>query len=372
MSAVDSNVKIPTIPSSDSISKAVDKGTGDIFAAEKESSDCTAASQKGWKCLKTTIKTLEGKEYKILLKFNRPNQKSVGTIFFGVGAHGGVDLLEELPQRTIFNQFADQNQIRTIMLEMLDKDEKIELGGGYWMYGGGYLTLSQIFVAVWEVVVNKGLVHGDFTNYYGGSNGTMLLASAMAKYNADVFFDRVLFMVGPFLPDLASACDKNSPSSFYLGNEEKFNLINTLLGLWHYKDQEKRVCDKLKVEDRTSILKGGKKDYPNTIIHVVVGAKEDTTGFGPWFNASNLEWYNSITAKSKDRLIRPNLGHDNSYEDMLRFLKLAPNETADNTLEQCVTGKKEVNGKMVEFSCGCNALIPGSIFQPDGCYHKPL
>ena len=372
VSAVDSNVKIPTIPSSDSISKAVDKGTGDIFAAEKESSDCTAASQKGWKCLKTTIKTLEGKEYKILLKFNRPNQKSVGTIFFGVGAHGGVDLLEELPQRTIFNQFADQNQIRTIMLEMLDKDEKIELGGGYWMYGGGYLTLSQIFVAVWEVVVNKGLVHGDFTNYYGGSNGTMLLASAMAKYNADVFFDRVLFMVGPFLPDLASACDKNSPSSFYLGNEEKFNLINTLLGLWHYKDQEKRVCDKLKVEDRTSILKGGKKDYPNTIIHVVVGAKEDTTGFGPWFNASNLEWYNSITAKSKDRLIRPNLGHDNSYEDMLRFLKLAPNETADNTLEQCVTGKKEVNGKMVEFSCGCNALIPGSIFQPDGCYHKPL
>ena len=372
ISAVDDQVKIPSNPSAAAINKVVNKGSADIFAAEKEAADCTAPSQKGWKCLKTTIKTLEGKEYKISLKFNRPNQKSVGTIFYGVGGNGMSDMLEDVSQKNLLNQLAEQNQIRTIMLEMLEKDEGFELGGGYWIHGGGYLTLSQIFMAVWEVVVKKGLAHGDFTNYYGGSNGTMLLASAMAKYNADVFFDRVLFGIGPFLPDLASACDPNSKASFKLNNEAQDKWVQTLLGAWNYKDQNKKVCDNIKVEDRTSILKDGKKDYPNTIIHVVVGAKEDTEGFGPWFNASNLEWYNSITAKSKDRLIRPNIGHDNSPEDMLRILKLAPNETPDKTLEQCVTGRKEVDGKMVEFSCGCNLVIPGSVFQADGCYHKPL
>ncbi len=368
ISSLDKTIPLSSLVSPSVASTVVKKGTGDIFAAEKEGAECTAASQKGWRCLKTKITTLEGKSYNILLKWSRPSQKSKGTVFYGVGGHGGGDMLEDPAQRLVFNEIAEKNQIRTVLLEMLDKDTKFDLGGGYWIHGGGYQTLSQIFMAVWEVVVNKGLIHGDFTTYYGGSNGTMLLASAMARYNADVFFDRVLFMIGPFLPDLASACDKSSASSFYLNNTEKFNWVMTLLGQWNYQDQKKSVCDN-QGEDRTSILKNFKKDYPNTIIHVVVGGKEDTVGFGPWFNASNLQWYNSITAKYKDRLIRPNLGHDNSYEDMLSILKLSPNETPDKSFDQCRSGKRNVEGKVVEFSCGCNGM-PGGVFKADGCYYK--
>lgn len=370
ISSLDKSILLNSIYSSSVGVSVVKKRSGDIFSAEKEAYDCTAASQKGWKCLKTKVTTIEGKSYNILLKWSRPNQKSKGTIFYGSGGNGANDMLEDPAQRLVFNELAEKNQIRTIMLDMLDKDEKFELGSGYWIYGGGYKNLSQVFAAVWELVVQKALVHGDFTNYYGGSNGTMLLASAMARYNADIYFDRVLFMIGPFLPDLASACDKNSASSFYLNNTEKFNWIMTLLGQWNYQDQKKNVCDNI-AEDNTSILKNLKTEYPDTIIHVVVGAKEDTVGFGPWFNASNLEWYNSIKAKSKERLIRPNLGHDNSYEDMLRILKLAPNETPDKTLEKCIYGKKERNGKLVEFSCGCNGM-PEGVFSADGCFYKEV
>ncbi len=52
--------------------------------------------------------------------------------------------------------------------------------------------------------------------------------------------------------------------------------------------------------------------------------------------ASNLEWYNGIEAKSKSRLIRPNMAHNNSYEDMRRFLKLGPDDITDDTLEKPV------------------------------------
>lgn len=370
ISSLDKNLKLPNAFSAEIASTQVKRGTGDVFAAEKEGTDCPAASQKDWRCLKTKVTTFEGKSYNVLLKWSRPNQKSKGTVFYGSGGHGGGDMLEDQNQRLVFNEIAEKNEIRTVILEMLDKDPKFELGAGYWIHGGGYQTLAQIFMAVWETAVNKKLIHGDFTNYYGGSNGTMFLASAMARYNADVYFDRVLFMIGPFLPDLATACNKNSASSFYLNNPEKFKWVMTLLSQWNYQDQTKNVCDNLS-NDRTSILKNNKKEYPNTIIHVVVGALEDTVGFGPWFNASNFEWYNSIKAKHKDRLIRPNLGHDNSYEDMLRILKLAPNEVPDRSFDQCKTGTKDVDGKKVEYSCGCNGM-PGGVFKGDGCYYKDL
>lgn len=397
ISSVDKSVAFPkiaydTTPVSSSV---VNKGSKDVFAADKETPNCTAPSLQGWKCLKTKITTLEGKSYNILLKWNRPNQKSKGTVFYGIGGAGMGESRDDAPSKAVMDQLDQIDQIRTVALEMLDEKPDFPLAGGYWIHAGGYETLAQILMATLELSVKKTLFHGNFTNYYGGSNGSMMLASAMSRYNADAYFDRAIFQMGPFLPDLKTACDKNSASSFTLSNEKQQAMTQDFLSRWMYQDPSKKVCDDLS-NTRLSLLaaspkfvsagvpgvqevhaqavdklasKNFKKDYPNLIIHVIMGQKESTDGFGNWILASNLEWFNAITAKAKDRLIRPNMGHNNSYEDMRRFIKLAPNENPDRTLEQCRYGTFEANGGLFEYSCGCGT-VEGGVLQNDGCFHK--
>lgn len=371
ISAVDSSINFPKISLDTSPVKSpvVAKSTKDIFAADKETPNCTLPVQAGWKCLKTTIKTLEGNSYNILLKWNRPNQKSKGTVFYGIGGAGMGESLEDAPSKAVMDQLDKIDQIRIVALEMLDPNASFPLAGGYWIHGGGYETLAQIFMATLELAIKKNLIHGNFTNYMGGSNGSMLLASAMARYNADTYFDRVVFQMGPFLPNLANACDKNSASSFSLSTTQQQNQIHDFLSRWLHQDPEKNVCS-TPGDDRLSLLKDGlKKDYPNTIIHVIVGEKETTEGFGKWILASNQEWYNAISAKQKERILRPYMGHNNSYEDMRRFLKLAPNETPDRGMEKCKFGTFKVNNALFEYHCGCGT-IPGGVLQSDGCFHK--
>ena len=372
ISAVDSSIGFPKIARDMSIATTVvSKTSKNVFAADRETPDCTLPSQKGWKCLKTTIRTLEGKNYKIVLKWNRPNVKSRGTVFYGIGGAGMGESLDDAPSKAVMDQLDQIDQVRIVALEMLDEKPEFPLAGGYWIHGGGYETLAQIFMASFELAVKKNLIHGSFLNYMGGSNGTMLLASAMARYNADTYFDRVVFQMGPFLPSLEKACDKNSSSHFWLSTPQQVNMMQDFLSRWTYQDPAKKVCDDLK-NDRLSLLKKDlKKDYPNTIIHVIMGEKEITDGFGKWILESNLEWYNAITSKSKERLLRPQMGHNNSYEDMRRFLKLAPNETPDRSLEQCQKGTFDVDGKPFEFSCGCGT-VTGGVLQNDGCFHKAL
>ncbi len=193
---------------------------------------------------------------------------------------------------------------------------------------------------------------------------------------------------------------QNSSSSFHLSNDKQYTEMQNFLSRWLFQDSSKKVCDSsfadslrlpvlmsdvgrsfevVKASVNSLAVNGGKvfvdpgpttkTNYPNTIIHVIMGQKESTDGFGNWILASNLEWYNAITAKSKERLIRPTMAHTYSYEDMRRFLKLGSNEKPDRTLEQCKTGTRESNGNQVQFSCGCGTIQDG-VLQADGCFYK--
>lgn len=328
ISSLDKTIGFPKIALDVSVMKtSVYKTTKDVFAADKEAPNCALPVLQGWKCLKTTITTLEGKDYNILLKWNRPLKKSKGTVFYGVGGAGVDESLEDPNFKTAVNELDQIDNVRFVALEMLDENPAYPLAGGYWIHGGGYDSLAQVFMAAFELAVNKNLFHGNFLNYTGGSNGTTMISSAMARFNADSYFDRVVLHAGPFLPSLATACDKNSPSSFYRSNQAQVNTIMEFLSYWVHKEPGKKVCDDL-ANDKLSVLKPGlKKDYPNTIVHVVMGQKEVTEGFGHWILNSNLEWYNSITAKAKERIVRPDEGHNYSFRDMRRFLKIGPDET---------------------------------------------
>lgn len=340
----------------------------DPFFADKKTPNCTKAVLAGWKCLYTTITTDEGNSYKILLKWNRPNQQSRGSFFTANGGAGMGESREDPPSKAFEDQLSELDQVRTVALEMLDENIANAFGGGYFIHKGGYKSAALVFMAALELAVSENLFQGKFLNYLGGSNGSTVAAYAMSKYNADIYFDRVVFQMGPFLPDLATACDKNSASSFYLNSGGQFQLTQDLINLWVYGDTTKSPCTS-GGEDRVSILKGGKNNFPNTHIHVIMGAREVVDGFGPWILASNLEWYNGISAKSKSRLIRPEMSHNNSYEDFRRFLKLGPDDKVDPTLDKCNKGTFSANGRPYEYSCGCGTLN-GGILQPDGCFHK--
>lgn len=393
----------------------IQRSNVDVFAADKTTPDCDNPSLIGWKCLKTKITTYDGKDYNILLKWTRPNKKSTGTIFLGFGGDGNYEPINDHLQQTLFNQLDELDGMRTISLQMIDPAPPGQTQSGYWIYGGGYHNLGQIFMAAYAVAIKNNLVHGQFTNYYGGSNGSMLLASAMARYNADMFFDRVVFQAGPFLPNLKNACNKHSKSSFYRSPPEVAKFVINIMSVWSFIFPEKHdLCDPA-IPDNMSLLRADSKtNYPNTIFHVVMGAKEVTDPFGQWILDSNEEWYNSIKAKSKERIVRPYVGHDTSYEDTRRFLKLAPNEipekgydqckvtkipgtnktltcgcgsskeadltpescfmfpkNAAKTESKCTTGTFTANGGQFEYSCGCGA-VAGGVLQNDGCYHRKI
>ncbi len=393
---------------------AIPRGNADVFATDKTTPDCDNPSLAGWKCLKTILTTYDGKQYNVLLKWTRPNQKSVATIFLGLGGDATYEPINDPLQRALFtNQLGELDGIRTVSLQMIDPPPPGQEQGGYWIYGGGYHNLGQIFMAGYALAIKHNLIQGQYTNYYGGSNGTMMLASAMARYNADIFFDRVVFQAGPFLPNLKNACNKHSKSSFYRSPLDKAKFVINIMSIWSFIFPEKYdLCDPGTPDNMSLLRADSKTNYPNTIFHVVMGAKEVTDPFGQWILDSNEEWYNSITAKSKERMVRSYVGHDTSYEDARRFLKLAPNEIPDKGYDQCKvtkTGNKTIscacgsnkeadltpegcfslpkdtskdassckkgtftaNGGLFEFSCGCGE-VAGGVLQNDGCYHRKI
>lgn len=350
---------------------------------DQSTADCQPEVLQGWKCLYTSVTTTEGKTYKIAIKWSRPVIDSVGTVLLAVGGSGRGESRLDPPSKAMMDELDKLDNIRVIQLEFIDQPTSTNTWGGYFHHFGGYKSAGLAFKESLDLILAKGLVKGSFLNYMGGSNGSTVIAYAMSHYGVDQYFDRVVFQMGPFLPDLAHACDPGSASSFYLNTPDQQRSVFSLINYWNYGDANKSVCDHLD-NDRTSILKGANSSFPNTHLHVIVGAKEVTDGFGAWILASNLEWYNGIQAKSKNRIIRPDMAHNNSYQDMRRYLRLAPHEVAlEDAVANCTEkkGTFQSNGQTVEWLCkDCNQTVAPPAdpahgtwnYQGSGCYHRVL
>lgn len=379
-----SSLKMSSITGSTSIAPSY-VNEANANSADVSTPNCTHEVMKGWKCLITSVTTSENLEYKVAIKWNRPLISSVGTVLLAVGGAGVGESRLDPPSKKFIDELDEIDHIRTIEIEFIDPPNSTNSWGGYFAHFGSYKSASLAFVSALELVLEKGLVKGSFLNYMGGSNGSTVVAYAMSHHGIDRYFDRVVFQMGPFLPDLNNACDPKSASSFYINNPEQQKSVFSLINYWNYGDAAKNVCNYLS-NDRTSILKNGKSSFPNTQLHVVIGAKEETEGFGKWILASNLEWYNGIHAKTKSRIIRPNMGHNNSYEDMRRYLKLKPNEVAveETPTSACTSDSKGTfpNGQdTVEWLCrGCQQNTPPPsdslggpwMDQGNSCYHRVL
>ena len=344
-------------------------------ATDTETADCPQTVNVGWKCWNTTIIS-EGNSYKVAIKWSRPNIDSKGSVLMATGGSGVGESRLDPPSKLMMDNISDKDQLRFIQLEFLDDPELSPWKGGYWKHAGGYKSTSLVFTAAVELIIEKQIVRGKFLNYLGGSNATMLMARSMSFYNVDKYFDRVVLQMGPFLPSKTGTCDRLSVSSIYINNADQQSIIFQLMGSWLYGDKSKDFCAD-DGEDRLSIL-GPRTSFPNTHMHVIMGALEDDYGFGRWIRLSNIEWYNMISAKTKSRIERPEMAHNNSYKDMRRFLKLAPNEIPEEDTD-CIdrVGQFCSVGKITQFNCrGCAQETPPTedksikwIKVEENCYH---
>ena len=300
----------------------------DFISGKKETAlaqqlyPCADVGYTGFNCINKVLTTKEGRNYNVTFRWNRINGNSAGTSIWVLGGNGRGKWRDIGPAAVTVQDTLDQTyQIRTVEIEFTDAPVLNEVDGGYWKHGGGYYSAALAYMeAVAYVTAN--LKVGQFMNHVGGSNGTMVAAFALSHFDAGAYVNRFVLHAGPFLPSLGDACDPNHFASFatsYVENPSIYNTIKSYLGTWSYKDPNGEVC-KSEMIPRMSVLTGAKSSYPNNAIHVVMGAKEKTEGFGPWIIESNAQWFSQVQAAEKTRQVLPNLGHEMDWSSIVGHL----------------------------------------------------
>lgn len=275
---------------------------------EQTQSACPEPEYAGFNCLKKSFTTQEGRSYLISLRWNRVNQNSAGTIIWVLGGDGRgrwrTNFSTVIP---IQDNFDRQQNVRTVEVEFLDSP--VGSGdGGYWVHGGGYYSAALAYMEALGYV-HANLKMGSFLNHVGGSNGTMVAAYALSHFGAGQYVDRFIFHAGPFLASLSDACNNNHFASFSK-SPTMLGTIMSFVGKWAYQNPNQNVCASTDMLSRMSVLSGAQNVYPNNAIHVVMGEKEKTQGFGEWIIESNYQWYSQVQAGEKTYHILPNIGHD--------------------------------------------------------------
>lgn len=313
--------------------------TGGVFSAEdfrmakdteftQEQQSCPEPEYSNFRCLNKILRTQEGLDYKVTFRWNRVDKESTGTVIWVLGNNGRGKWRSDFKESIAIQDDYDRSKnIRSVEIEFPEAPKISENDGGYWTHGGGYYSAAQAYMAA-VAYVAANLKSGAFMNHVGGSNGTMVAAYALSHFGAGQYVNRFIFHAGPFLPDLQEACDRNHFAAFAKSSTEQ--MTRGFLGIWAYLNPNKDVCaDKSAATiNRLSLLKsiGGHavKSYPRNAIHVVMGEKEKTEGFGEWILESNLSWYSQIQAGEKTRDVYPHLGHEMHWVSIANYAFRAP------------------------------------------------
>lgn len=314
LSSVETPLDVTTPSSPDGVVSTID--------LDKEALPCSQPEYAGFLCLQKSLVSDEGQTYSVIFRWNRANMDSVGTVIWVLGADGRgqwrTKFKETIP---IEEEFDRVNSIRSVEIEFADAPPSPDLDGGYWKYPRGYYSAASAYMAALKFVVEN-LKKGKFLNHVGGSNGTMVAAYALSHFNAGAYLSRVIMHAGPFLPDLADACNSAHYASFRR-SPVQYSMILELLGIWTFGKRSISPCSVVP-NDRVSLIHDGTRSYSNTAVHVVMGAKEATEGFGPWILESNLQWYSNIQAAEKTRKVSSVLGHEMDWNEILSYARLPP------------------------------------------------
>lgn len=284
---------------------------------------CPEPQYRNFQCIDKILRTSESREYAVRFRWNRVGQEALskGTVIWVLGNDGRRQWRMLEPQATpTQDDFDTRLKIRSVEIEFLDDPKTGGGGGGYWAHGGGYYSAASAYMeAVKYVAAN--LKVGAFMNHVGGSNGTMVAAYALSHFNVGSLIDRFVLHAGPFLSNLEDACDPSHFASFSK-SPGMFTTIKSFLGTWSYRDPNRDVCGNSDMVYRNSVLNGAKNVYPRNGLHVVMGAKEATEGFGNWILESNLQWHSQVQAAEKTRSVFSNLGHEMHWDSVRAYAHL--------------------------------------------------
>lgn len=334
--------------------------SADSFRAAKDTEldqlqqNCPEPEYRNFKCLNKVLRTQEGLDYAVTFRWNRIGQESNGTVIWVLG-NNGKGVWRAFPGSAPIQDDFDRNKnIRSVEIDFTDAPKTTGNSGGYWSHGGGYYSAAQAYMAAVAYVVAN-LKSGAFLNHVGGSNGTMVAAYSLSHFGAGQYVDRFILHAGPFLPDLQEACDTNHFASFSKSPSMYQNIIE-IMGTWTYLDASKNVCADSSVNtiNRLSVLKNSVKSYPQNGIHVVMGEKEKTEGFGDWILQSNFSWYSQIEAAEKTREVISSIGHEMYWLSVASFasrpkpspMGAAPSLTFSTTRDGAATTQVAANSKV--------------------------
>lgn len=299
---------------------------------------CTDPGYENFNCVKKEFTTKEGLAYSVILRWNRVNQESVGTVVWVLGGQGSGKWRSYPGAVAIEDSFDRTQSIRSVEVDFVDEAATEGASGGYWIHGGGYYSAALAYMEV-IAYISANLKVGAFMNHVGGSNGTMVAAYVLSHFDAGSFVDRFILHAGPFLPNLAEACDPNHFASFSR-SPAMLGVIMGFIGSWAYKDSKKNPCSDPAMKGRMSVLAGAKNSYPNNGLHVVMGEKEKVDGFGPWIIESNYHWYSQVEAAEKTYQILSSIGHEmewgavQTYASMGKPRPMGPAPTLTFSLSQ--------------------------------------
>jgi len=284
---------------------------------------CPESAYGGFQCYQKKFTISSGYSYQVLLRWNRHNQSSQGTVIWVSGGDGSRAWRTlYAPQAASVQDDWEKAGYRSVELQFLDVGGQQDLNNGYWRYAGGYLRAGELYFEVLKFI-NQYLKSGSFLNHIGISNGSMVAATAMAYFGADQYLNRVIFHAGPFLPDVKKACRSDHFASFALLGGKRELWFN-YLSFWSSGSGAMNPCQAL--PQNLSILAGNAKTlYPRTAVHTMMGALEATQGFSEWIYHSHESWYQQIVAAEKTYLFNPSLGHEMDWNEVRNHgLKSAP------------------------------------------------
>lgn len=306
--------------------------------AEPAGEDCILKDQEtgevnfdyaGWRCLDILLPVIEGTVFEVRLRWNRPAMQNLATVVWLAGGdgrkpHAEIDTgVTQAPDpRPIRDRLDQDNDIRSIEVQFRNPQTELPVAhfdafGGYWAPPrSGYLKAAFAYDRVLQYLDSEpiDLIQGRWLTLAGGSNGATIIAFALAYLDADLYADRIVFVSGPFLVDILRECGDPSFSAYTGINDRTWNrgreqvagkTIRALLSAWNgWPDCSDPNLD---AGRRSTLGLFAERNFRNTDIAVIMGAED---AFGPWILQSNAFWFDSISARSKTRLLIPAVGHD--------------------------------------------------------------
>jgi hypothetical protein len=281
-----------------------------------------------WKCQMVKVVNPKNSFYNYAVEFriNRIQRDSVGTVLWVNGNNGRDGFRHDENAKGVQDRL-DESGVRSIEIVFTDPTTPASgdyegFTGGFWKYPGGYVLAGGAYAGALAELIKLGVLRGNFLNHIGVSNGTMVAAVAMAKYNAGAVLDRVIFNSGPFLPSFKNACSNNHFARLrgQLGNEPgEEDWVLKIINTWTLGDNSKDSCRIASASDNdpNSVLGGSAvKFYPKTAVHIFMGKQELDGAFGQWILNSNLEYMSKITAAEKTRIVVDTMGHSLNWSGL--------------------------------------------------------